>query len=206
MFQQLKNIDTAFKFVRIFSIVILAVATCITCYSIESAYRSITEIQKHIYVIVNGKAFDAALVTKKENIPVEARDHLKTFHQFFFTLAPDGQAINSSINHALSMADESAKVQYDALKESGYYTNVITSGISQDITIDSIAINTDAEPYYFRFYGKERITRATLVLTRQLTTEGYLRNLQVRTDNNPHGFLIERWKILDNHDLKTDAR
>lgn len=206
MFQQLKNIDTAFKFVRIFSIVVVAAAACIACYSIDSSYRRIAEIQSHIYVIANGKAFDAAMVGKKENIPVEARDHLKTFHQFFFNLSPDQQAINNSLNRALTMADESAKVQYDALKESGFYSNMITSGISQEITTDSIVVNTNEEPYYFRYYGKERITRATLVLTRQLTTEGLLRNLQMRSDNNPHGFLIERWKILDNHDIKTEAR
>jgi hypothetical protein len=27
-----------------------------------------------------------------------------------------------------------------------------------------------------------------------------------RSDNNPHGFLIEKWTILDNSDLKVEAR
>ena len=33
-------------------------------------------------------------------------------------------------------------------------------------------------------------------------TEGFLRNV-ARSDNNPHGFLIERWRVLENKDLKT---
>jgi hypothetical protein len=36
-------------------------------------------------------------------------------------------------------------------------------------------------------------------------TEGWLRNTS-RSDNNPHGFLIERWAILDNRDLKVEGR
>jgi len=27
-----------------------------------------------------------------------------------------------------------------------------------------------------------------------------------RSDNDPHGYLIERWTILSNRDLKTEAR
>jgi len=32
-----------------------------------------------------------------------------------------------------------------------------------------------------------------------------LRNVS-RSDNNPHGFLIERWATIANKDLKTTAR
>lgn len=43
------------------------------------------------------------------------------------------------------------------------------------------------------------------ITTRSLMTEGSLRNVS-RSDNNPHGFLIERWNTIDNRDLKTAGR
>ena len=38
-----------------------------------------------------------------------------------------------------------------------------------------------------------------------LITEGNLRNVS-RSDNNPHGFLIERWNTIENKDLAVENR
>jgi conjugative transposon TraK protein len=133
---------------------------------------------------------------------VEARDHVKTFHRLFFTLDPDDPVITSNITQALYLADGSAKRQYDDLRESGYYASVISGNISQRITVDSVTIDTHRYPYYFRCYATETLTRTTAIITRSLITEGYLRNVS-RSDHNPHGFLIERWRILENKNIKT---
>ncbi len=103
------------------------------------------------------------------------------------------------------LADGSAKKQYDNLKESGYYSNLISGNISEQIEIDSIDVNVDAYPFYFRCIAKEKLIRTTSIVTRSLITEGYLRNVE-RSDNNPHGFLIEKWMILENKDLKIENR
>jgi hypothetical protein len=66
-------------------------------------------------------------------------------------------------------------------------------------------VNTKNYPYYFKCFCKQKIIRPTTIVTRNLLTEGYLRNVE-RSDNNPHGFLIEKWKILDNKDLKIENR
>ena len=91
------------------------------------------------------------------------------------------------------------------MKENGYYTNIISGNISQQIAIDSINVNVDTYPYYFRCFATQKIIRSTSVSYRSLLTEGYLRNVS-RSDNNPHGFLVERWNTIENKDLKTEAR
>jgi len=53
--------------------------------------------------------------------------------------------------------------------------------------------------------GYAKIIRSTSIVTRDLLTEGWLRNIN-RSDNNPHGFLIERWNILENKDNKVEKR
>ena len=202
MFQQLKNIDTAFKHIRLFAIVIVSACAFICCYTIYKSHQLILETQERIYILSNGKALEAFSAERKDNIPVEARDHVKMFHHFFFTLDPDDKMIQANIRKALYLADVSAKRQFDNLKENRYYSNLISGNISQDIEVDSIQIDLNSYPYYFRYYSKQRITRATSIVLRSLITEGYLRNVH-RTDNNSHGFLIERWNTLENKDIKT---
>ena len=127
------------------------------------------------------------------------------FHHYFFTLDPDEKVIQVNITKAMYHADASAKQQYDNLKENGYYSNLIAGNISQEIVADSIYIDTDQYPFYFRYQGQQRIIRPATVVTRNLITEGYLRNVS-RSDNNPHGFLIEKWRTLENKDINIQNR
>lgn len=158
-----------------------------------------------MYVLANGKALEAMASDRKDNIPVEAKDHINMFHHYFFTLDPDDKVIQRNITKALYLADGSAKQQYENLKENGYYSNIIAGNISQQISIDSVALNIDSYPYYFRCYGTQEIIRTTSFVYRSLITEGYLRNVS-RSDNNSHGFLIERWNTIENKDVKTITR
>ncbi|HEY5749516.1 MAG TPA: conjugative transposon protein TraK [Chryseolinea sp.] len=205
MFEQLKNIDSAFKHIRGFTIALIAACVVVSCYTVYKSYVLISETQARIYILSNGKALEAFSAERKDNIPVEARDHVKVFHHLFFTLDPDDKMIQGNINKALYLADITAKVQYDNLKENRYYSNIISGNISQTIEVDSIVISLEDYPYHFRYYSKQHIVRATSVVIRSLVTEGFLRNV-ARSDNNPHGFLIERWSTLENKDLKTVNR
>jgi conjugative transposon TraK protein len=202
MFQQLKNIDNAFRHVRLFSIAVIAACIFICCYTVYKSFALITESQQRIYILSNAKALEAYSAERKDNIPVEARDHVKIFHHYFFTLDPDDKMIQTGINKALYLADISAKQQYDNLKENRYYSNIISGNISQTIEADSVRIDLESYPYYFRYYSRLRIVRATSIVMRSLITEGYLRNV-ARSDNNPHGFLIERWNTIENKDIQT---
>jgi conjugative transposon TraK protein len=205
MFRHFENIDTAFKYVRSFCLLVVAGSFALSCFAIYKTYEVMTESKERMYILANGKILEAVAGERKENISVEARDHIKTFHQDFFTLSPDDKVIQDNITKALYLADASAKRAYDNLKENGYYSNLISGNISQTITIDSIKLDIKDYPFYWRCYAMETITRTTSIVTRSLITEGYLRSVS-RSDNNPHGFLIERWNTLQNKDLKIKRR
>jgi conjugative transposon TraK protein len=205
MFRQLKNIDSAFKYIRAFTLVLIVSSATSVCFTIYKSFGLVTESQEKIYILSNGKALEAWSEDRKDNIPVEARDHIRMFHHNFFNLDPDDKVIQSNIAKALYLADASAKRQYDDLKENRYYSNIISGNISQEIFIDSIQVDTDQYPFYFRCHARQRLIRTTSIVTRSLITEGYLRNVS-RSDNNPHGFLIEKWSTLENRDIKTENR
>ena len=89
MFSQLRNIDTAFRHIRAFSIVLMTVCTAVSLFAIYKSYEMVAAYQQRIYILANGKAIEAFSAERKDNIPVEARDHIRVFHHWFFTLDPD---------------------------------------------------------------------------------------------------------------------
>lgn len=205
MFEKMKNIDSAFRYIRLFTFLIILACLGISGTVIVKSYQLAASTRSTIYILANGKALQAFAADPKDNIPIEAKDHIRTFHQLFFSLDPDDKVIESNLTQALYMADGSAKREYDNLKENGYYSNVIAGNISQQITMDSVTLDVNQYPFYFRYYGTEKIIRTTSIVSRSLVTQGYLRNVS-RSDNNSHGFLIERWQTLENKDIKTVNR
>ena len=205
MFKQMKNIDTAFRHIRSFTLIVIVGSVILCCFALYKSFRLVSEMQGKVYILANGKALEAYASDRNENIPVEARDHVKSFHQLFFTLDPDDKVIEANVTKALYLADGSAKREYDNLKENGYYSNIISGNISQQVKVDSVIVNTDDYPYPFKCFATQSIIRTTSIVSRSLVTEGYLRNVS-RSDNNPHGFLIERWATIENKDLKIQNR
>ncbi|HEY8929587.1 MAG TPA: conjugative transposon protein TraK [Mucilaginibacter sp.] len=202
MFSQLKNIDTAFKHIKLFSYLFLIACLAISGFIDYQCFQLANRAQNRVHILFNGKLLEAIAADRKSNLAVELRDHIKTFHQYFFDLSPDDKAIAATINKAFYLADESAKKQYDDLKESGFYNNLISANISQQIQIDSTHIDGNQFPYSFTCYATEKLVRTSSTAVRKLVTTGQVRDLGTETDNNPHGFLIEHWQIINNDDIK----
>jgi conjugative transposon TraK protein len=200
MFTQFKNIDTAFRHIKTFSLFLICACVLVSGFAIYKSFDMVRSNNAKVYILANGKAIEAFSAERKDNIGVEIRDHVKMFHHWFFTLDPDEKVIKRNMLLALNLADQSAKKSYDNLKEQGYFTNLISANISQEIAVDSVELNLDVYPYYFKCFATQQLVRSTSTVVRRLVTQGYLRNVS-RSDNNPHGFLIQRWETLLNEDV-----
>lgn len=200
MFQQFKNIDSAFKHIKTFSLFFLAGCVILSGFIDYHCFKLSERAQDRVHILYNGKVLQAFASDRKSNLPVELRDHIKTFHTDFFTLVPDDKQIAATINKALYLADRSAKTAYDNLREAGYYNNLVSGNINQQVSVDSIALDMNSYPYGFTCYATEKLVRATSTVTRRLVTQGKVSDLKTETDNNPHGFLIQGWEILQNND------
>ena len=205
MFTHFKNIDSAFKHIRVFCICFIAGNVLIAAFASLLCYRSVDEAQQRVYILHNGKELSALASDRKTNLPVVLRDHIKTFHEDFFNLSPDDKAIQANVTKALYLADESAKKQYDNLRESGYYNNLIAANISQGIRVDSTKLELESQPYGFTCYATEKLIRSSGTTLRKLVTRGVVEDIREQSDNNPHGFLIRRWEILENGDEAVKA-
>lgn len=201
-FKSLKNIESSFKQIRIFGIVFLCLCAVVAGYSIYSSYQFAEAQRQKIYVLDGGKSLMLALSQDlSQNRPVEAREHVKRFHELFFTLSPDKSAIESNIQRALLLTDKSAFNYYKDLAEKGYYNRIISGNINQTIQVDSVGCNFDTYPYDISVYAQMMIIRESNITERSLVTHCKLLN-SVRSDNNPHGFTIEGFEIKENKDIR----
>jgi len=205
-FKSLKNIETSFRQIRFFGIVFICLCAAIAGYSVWNAYSFAEAQRQKIYVLDGGKSLMLALSQDlTQNRPVEAREHVKRFHELFFTLSPDKNAIEDNIRRALNLVDKSAFAYYKDLQEKGYYNRVISGNINQNLQVDSVSCNFDTYPYRIVTYARQLIIRESNITERSLVTRCNLIN-SVRSDNNPHGFTMEAFEIMQNRDLRVINR
>ena len=205
-FKSLKNIESSFQQIRRYALIFLGACLLLTVVTVWSAFSFAERQRQKIYVLDQGRSLMLALSQDlQQNRPVEAREHVRRFHQLFFSLSPDKSAIEGNITRALLLADKSAMSYYRDLMEKGYFNRLIAGNIIQTVEIDSIRCDIAAYPYQVRTYARQRILRESTVTERSLVTTCQIVNA-TRSDNNPQGFMIERFNIIENKDLTTYER
>ncbi|MFC5683169.1 conjugative transposon protein TraK [Flavobacterium sp. MAHUQ-51] len=205
-FRTLRNIENSFRQIRLYAIVFALFCIGVTGYAVWQSYHFAELQRQKVYVLDNGKSLMLALAQDASiNRPVEAREHVRRFHELFFTLAPDKSAIENNMKRAFNLADKSAFDYYKDLSEKGYYNRIISGNVQQRIEIDSVVCNFDSYPYAVRTYAEQFIIRFSNVTKRNLVTSCYLVN-SVRSDNNPQGFNIEKFNVIENNDVEIMER
>lgn len=205
-FKTLRNIENSFRQIRLYALIFALLCISVVGYAIWQSYRFAEEQRQKIYVLDNGKSLMLALSQDAAiNRPVEAREHVRRFHELFFTLAPDKNAIESNMKRAFNLADKSAFNYYKDLSEKGYYNRIISGNIQQRIEVDSVECNFDIYPYSVKTFARQFIIRSSNLTERSLITSCYLLN-SVRSDTNPQGFNIEKFSVLENKDVQVIDR
>ena len=193
------SIEKKFKLSLIVSIGSLVTSLIMVAMVLFYAFNLIQKERKKIYVLDSQTPVLVRQTDMSVNREIEVKSHVNMFHTLFFTLPPDDEFIQNSMNKAMYLVDESGLKQYNTLKEKGYFNQILASSASLSLKTDSVKIDLDG--YKFTFFGTQRIERETSILKRAIVTEGSLRDVP-RTENNPHGLIITDWKTIFNKDLE----
>ncbi len=205
-FKTLRNIESSFKQIRLFTFVFAVLCFGVVGVVVFKSYQFAEQQREKIYVLDNGKSLMVALSQDMSiNRPVEAREHVRRFHELFFTIAPDKNAIESNVKRAFNLADQSAFNYYKDLQEKGYYNRIISGNIQQRIEVDSVVANFNSYPYDVKTYARQFIIRSSNLTIRSLISNCSLVN-SVRSDSNPQGFTIEKFNVIENKDVETVER
>jgi conjugative transposon TraK protein len=197
----IKNIEAKVRLATFLSAGSFIMAVVIVLIVSFFAYRQVADARKSVYVLdANSVPLLARQTNLQMNRAAEYRSHVNLFHSLFFSLTPDDKYIEYQMKKAMYLVDESGALQYNNLKEKGFFNSILSSSAVLTLQTDSIFI--DEARKYFRYYGRQKIDRRSSTIIRSLVTEGYLKDLEIRSDNNPHAVLITRWKTLENKDLE----
>lgn len=205
-FKSLKNLETSFNFLKKFSLFAVGASFVTVVAVIVFSYNLVQKEREKIYVLDEGKTLILALSQDATtNRPAEAREHMRRFHELFYTLAPEASAIEGNINRALKLGDKSIYYLYLDMAEKGYYNRIISGNVLQRINVDSVVINFAQHPYEVKTYSRQFLTRSGKTKERILISECTLRNT-VRSEDNPQGFLIEKYRVVENRDNVEESR
>ena len=199
----LENLDKKMKFSLVLSLSSLAGAVVFCIMALLFSLNFAADERKKIYVLDGETPRVANLTTMDVSLDIEVRAHVNRFHELFFTLAPDDKYIRYNIEKAMYLTDESGLMQYNTLREKGFYNNII--GASAQFSIITDSIKFDQDKMSFLYYGRQRIERKSSILYRELVTEGNIQHT-TRTENNPHGLLITNYRTVQNKDLEYKSK
>lgn len=199
----LKSVEQKIKLALIVSVSSLVVSGIIVISVTVLSLGIVSSERNSVYVLDNGIPFIVERVDTNINREAEYKGHVNLFHKLFFTIPPDDAFIEKNMEYAMYLIDESGILEYNNLREKGFYNSLLGSSATATITTDSIEI--DKENQRFIYYGTQRIERETSILRRLLVTEGKIVDV-IRSEHNPHGVLITDWSTIKNTDLEYERK
>lgn len=200
--KSLRDIQNAFSLVRtcFFAVIACNLVTIAFCYGYAKWFNA--KQNERIYSLQGSTPVMVALGQNvKENRQAEANAQLKVFHNLFFALVPDMEEIHYKMRKAMLMADNSVSALYTKLSDGGYFRQICEANIRCSYVCDSIRLDLSVYPYQAMVYGRSSIVRPSGTSIRRLVTSCNLRNV-LRTEEIPHGFLIEDFQVVDNNNIE----
>ena len=189
-----KDIEKSFKRLSLMTIVAVGGSLIVTMTVALWALNFAEKQRSKIYVLDQGKSLLLALQTDSIlSKDVEIRDHVTRFHELMFTLSPQKQTIQENLDRAFNLA------------EKGYYSRLVSANISQQMIVDSVKFVSTSYPYQVRTYARQYVVRESTVSQYAFVSTCQLINAG-RSDVNPHGLIIEKFKVVQNDLVETRKR
>lgn len=193
------NLEKKIKLALTIALASFIVSIIIVAMGLGFAYKVASNSQNTVYVLSDNVPLRATKKDVKDNRFAEYKGTIDDFHKLFFNLTPDESYINEQIKQSIYLIDATGIAQYNTLKEKSFYSRLVQTNTIQSITTDSISVDMANKRWVY--FGKIKIDRPSNTLIRSLITEGSIQDIQ-RSERNPHGVMLTRWKTIENKDLQ----
>lgn len=203
--KELVTIKSSAANMRRLSVTAMCVAGLVCIGSVGAALHFTASRMSNIYVLDHGSASSASIGDGDSQRELEVQDHVSRFHELLLNLSPSSDAIKTNIDRALTMSDRSVYNYWQDLSEQGFYQRLVTANISQQFVIDSLVTDMSAYPYRAETYGKMYLMRETNVTAYDIRTSCRVVDVE-RSKGNPHGLMIEQFKVESNEKIGTRKR
>lgn len=194
--KSLTNYKTAYSLVSIIAVTIIVSAFGSGAFIYYINAKMLQENKSVIYILDEK---GNALIANKSQQSLETRvfeyeDHVKDFYQLWY--AYDQFSYKRNIETALNLIGEGGKELYNLDLEQDIFGMLREKNLTLTVSVTDVQIN-DTRPVTGKITGTQTIRRLKGKLTRNLIATFTLKDVD-RSRNNPHGVIIENWKIIDN--------
>lgn len=203
----IQNLDTSLKTMRIVLVAVIILSFLFCSFIYTKSMSQVEDSRNKVYLLSQGDALELVRSRNgKDNITAEIKNHIEMFHQFFYNLDPDPVDIKTRIGKALYLIDESGEQIHSKREEKLYYHQLVDGSISTRVYIDSIIPSHDENGNYScKIYAWQKFIRSSHVTEKRIDSECKIRAV-ARTDNNPHGFLIEQYRLINNSNKNEESK
>lgn len=201
----LEDIQSSFKKMKLLTLTAVSLCAIVAVASVIGAYWFSLQQRDQIYVLDQGSVLSAFRTNNEAQRDLEVIDHVTRFHELFYNVAPNINAINENTDKAFNLADASVRTYYNDLKEAKFYTNLIRNNITQQISVDSVHVNMDKVPYRVQTYCTRYIIRETNMTRYKMVTSCEVIE-SIRSTKNMHGLMITKFNMESDEVDKTTRR
>ena len=200
-----KSIEASFRRTKFLTGMTILLCSIVAVVSVFASYSFAREQKAQIYVLDKGQSFLALQSDGMATKDLEIIDHVTRFHELFFNMAPNANAIIQNVNRALVLSDKSVYDYYSDLSEQGFYTRLVQANITQQMVVDSVTVDINTYPYTARCYAHQYMIRESNITTYEFESTCQLMEIS-RSKDNPHGLMIEKFVVVRNESLGTKKR
>ena len=205
LIKHFNDIDQSFKAMKWVTALALGVAVVAMLGTALVFINKTSSLTDTIYVVDRGSAVMANRSHEDGYRDIEADDHVLRFHELMLNLSPSAESIQRNLDRALVMSDRSAYDYWMDLSERGFYQRIVSANISQEFVADSIKVDMLSYPHQVTTYGKLYLLRESNITAYQFESSCRLVDVE-RSQNNPHGLMIERFTVTRNENIGTRKR
>ena len=199
------TIETSFRKLKFITMASIASGVIIALGAVYISGQQMLSNNDNIYVIDRGSAVMAARNGQDAYRDLEVKDHIERFHELMFNLSPNSESIKRNLDRALVMSDKSAYDYWSDLSERGFYSRIVSANISQEIVIDSVKVDMSSYPYQAKTYAKVFMLRESNITAYDFESSCRLVDVE-RSPSNPHGLMIEKFRVSKNENMGTRQR
>lgn len=181
---------------RLVTLTALAAAAVVCLVSVIGALSFANQNRDRVYVLDEGAALELRRAENGEQKDLEVVAVVTRFHELFYNVAPNLTMINANVERALELADESAYRVYADLKEQSYYSYMIQNDITQQVYVDSVAVDVMGYPYKAKAHCSLYVHRDTKDFLYTMQSQCELIEVP-RSRSNPNGLMITRYVAED---------
>lgn len=200
-----RTVEERLRRSTVLSVAVLAFSAVVCVSSVAVAMWMVVRDRGQVYVLDQGKSLVALRSDGAATREMEATDHVRRFHELFFNIAPNRESIEENLEQAFKMADRSAYDYWATLSEREFYTRAVSSNMSQQMTVDSVRVNTSVYPYDVHTWAHYYQVRQSSVSLLRLESTCRIINVS-RSVANPHGMMMENFVVTVNELVETRGR